>query len=295
MLNDIFVNQINYLQKTMAREKAKTTVIFVNKNQSAGKLIQVPSAYIEHWKKYLIGLIGVFVFLASIIFYLNYTVSLLQSTKNKLVKDLISSRKKIAAIDTAVLKKRYKAIDQKLLSINKFLKARGLKPILKDNVGGEESSDILDLGEIGSYYNSYLDKIMSNMANTPIGYPHFGSITSGFGVRENPFTVESIETHKGLDIKGAIGNLVKSTANGKVLFAGRRGGYGNCIVINHLNGFQTYYGHLSKILVQVGQKISTGENIGKVGSTGRSTGAHLHYEIHKNGKPISPKAFLTLE
>jgi murein DD-endopeptidase MepM/ murein hydrolase activator NlpD len=136
---------------------------------------------------------------------------------------------------------------------------------------------------------------MSDIANTPIGYPHLGSITSGFGVRENPFSGENLERHKGLDIKGAVGNLVKSTANGKVIFAGRRGGYGNCIVINHHNGFQTYYGHLSKILVQVGQNISTGENIGRVGSTGRSTGAHLHYEIHKNGKPISPKAFLTLE
>ena len=279
----------------MAREKAKTTVIFVNKNQSAGKPIQIPSSYVEHWKKYFFGLIALFALLTFIIVYLNYSKGLLQSSKDKLAQDLIRHKKDLSAIDTVALKKRYRAIDQKLSSINKFLKARGLKPILKDNVGGEESSDMLAIEETSSYYDSYLSKILYKVAYTPMGYPHFGEITSGFGVRENPFTGENTETHKGLDIKGATGNLVKSTASGKVLFAGRRGGYGNCIVIDHQNGFQTYYGHLSKILVKVGQDISVGEKIGKIGSTGRSTGPHLHYEIHKNGKPISPRAFLTLE
>ncbi|TCC94446.1 M23 family metallopeptidase [Pedobacter frigiditerrae] len=279
----------------MAREKAKTTVIFVNKNQSAGKPIQIPSTYVEHWKKYFLGLIALFVLLAVIIGYLNYSKNLLQSSKDKLVQDLIRHKKDLSEIDTIALKKRYRSIDQKLLSINKFLKARGIKPILKDNVGGEESNDLIGVEEIGSYYDSYLTKILYNVTYTPIGYPHIGEITSGFGIRENPFTGENTETHKGLDIKGATGNSVKSTANGRVLFAGRRGGYGNCVVIDHHNGFQTYYGHLSKILVQVGQDILVGQKIGKIGSTGRSTGPHLHYEIHKNGKPISPRAFLTLE
>lgn len=279
----------------MAREKAKTTVIFVNKNQNAGKCIQIPSSYVEHWKKYLFGLIAVFLLLTIIIAYLNYSKSLLQSSKDKLVQDLITHKKNLSEIDTSALKKQYRSIDQKLLSINKFLKARGLKPIVKANVGGEESNDLVGVEEIGSYYDRYLTKVLYNIAYTPMGYPHFGEITSGFGIRENPFTGENTETHKGLDIKGATGNLVKSTANGKVLFAGRRGGYGNCVVIDHHNGFQTYYGHLSKILVKVGQDILAGQKIGKIGSTGRSTGPHLHYEIHKNGKPISPRAFLTLE
>ena len=279
----------------MPRKKAKTTVIFVNKNQSAGKPIQIPSTYIEHWKKYLLSLVAIFLVMASAIFYLNYSRSLIQLSKDKLAMDLLKKRKDLAQLDTAALKKRYESIDQKLISINKYLKARGIKPILKDNVGGAEEDEIFAGEEIGAFYDNYLDKVMHNVAYTPMGYPHYGSITSGFGHRENPFTGENVESHKGLDIKGSTGDIVKSTASGKVIFAGRRGGYGNCIVINHGNGFQTYYGHLSKILVAEGQQIMLGENIGKVGSTGRSTGPHLHYEIHRNGKAISPRSFLTLE
>ena len=83
-------------------------------------------------------------------------------------------------------------------------------------------------------------------------------------------------------------------AKGEVEFAGLRGGFGNCIMLKHGNGFETLYGHLSKILVSVGQKIEIGQQIGNIGSTGRSTGPHLHYEVHKNGEKIDPKNFLTL-
>ncbi|WP_443944508.1 M23 family metallopeptidase [Pedobacter sp. AW1-32] len=267
----------------------------MNKNQNAGKPIQIPSFYIEHWKKYVLSLIVLFVVLISVIVYLNYSKTILESSRNKIALDLLKRKKAISQLDTAALKKRYEAIDQKLLAINKYLKARGIKPVIKDNVGGEEGDDIFDIEEASTFYENYLDKMVRNVAFTPMGYPHYGTITSTFGHRENPFTGENVENHKGLDIRGSIGDVVKSTANGKVIFAGRRGGYGNCIVINHANGFQTYYGHLSKILVKVGDDIAAGDKIGKVGSTGRSTGPHLHYEIHKNGKPISPRSFLILE
>lgn len=127
-----------------------------------------------------------------------------------------------------------------------------------------------------------------------MGYPYPGTITSTFGHRENPFSGEGIETHKGIDIRAAWGSPVKAMAKGEVEFAGLRGGFGNCIMIKHGNGFETLYGHLSKILVSVGEKIDIGQQIGNVGSTGRSTGPHLHYEIHKNGEKIDPKNFLTL-
>ena len=79
-----------------------------------------------------------------------------------------------------------------------------------------------------------------------------------------------------------------------MVFAGWYGGYGNCVRIAHANNFETLYGHLSRIVVRVGQEVTLGEKIGEVGSTGHSTGTHLHYEVRKNGKPVNPIKFLTL-
>ena len=278
----------------MARKKDRTTIIFVNNNQNSNKPIQVPSSYILHWKKYVFGLLGTFVFLLGMIIYLSYNMTLVESSKELLSKQLRENKKEATVLDTSALKKHYESIDKKLLTINKFLKARGIKTIVK-NEGGEGKSDILSVEEIGEFYEGYLNKMIDYVAFTPMGYPHFGAITSGYGHRENPFTGENVETHKGLDFKGKRGEIVKSTASGRVTYAGRRGGYGNCIVINHGNGFETYYGHLSRILITEGTQVKAGDNIGKIGSTGRSTGPHLHYEIHKNGKIINPRSFLTIE
>lgn len=281
----------------MARKKDRTTIIFVNNNQNSNKPIQVPSSYIVHWKKYVFALLGTFVFLLGLIVYLSYNMTLVESSKELLSKQLQETKKvstTSSALDTSALKKHYESIDKKLRTINKFLKARGIKTIPK-NEGGEGNSDLLSVDEIGKFYEAYLNKMIDYVAFTPIGYPHFGAITSGYGHRENPFSGQNIETHKGLDFKGKQGEIVKSTASGKVTYAGRRGGYGNCIVINHGNGFETYYGHLSRILISQGEQVKAGDNIGKIGSTGRSTGPHLHYEIHKNGKIINPRSFLTIE
>jgi murein DD-endopeptidase MepM/ murein hydrolase activator NlpD len=278
----------------MPRKREKTTIIFVNKNQSSNKPIQVPSGLILHWKKYLGGLMASFVLLLGIIFYLTYSRATIELSKAQLAEELQKSKKESSSIDTSALKKYYLSIDKKLLTINKYLKARGIRQIIP-NVGGEQSSDILSTAEAGEFYDTHLDKMIDYVAFTPMGYPHLGVITSGYGHRENPFTGENVERHKGLDIRGRYGEIVKSTANGRVVMAGRRGGYGNCVVISHGNGFETYYGHLSKILIRAGQQVKAGDKIGRIGSTGRSTGPHLHYEVHRYGKIINPRSFLTLE
>jgi murein DD-endopeptidase MepM/ murein hydrolase activator NlpD len=100
--------------------------------------------------------------------------------------------------------------------------------------------------------------------------------------------IRSAEFHPGIDFKGKRGDEVKCTASGKVVFAGWAGGYGNCIRIQHINDIQTVYGHLSKIKVKVGQQVNLGDEIGLVGSTGHSTGAHLHYEVRRHGKANKP-------
>ena len=111
--------------------------------------------------------------------------------------------------------------------------------------------------------------------------------SSKFGYRSDPLTGEK-RLHKGMDFRAKYGVSVFASATGRVIFAGVSGGYGNLIQIAHANGYLTFYGHLSKILVHQGQHVHRGQLIGKVGATGRVTGPHLHFEIRKNGKAINP-------
>ncbi|PZU81545.1 MAG: peptidase M23 [Chryseobacterium sp.] len=107
-----------------------------------------------------------------------------------------------------------------------------------------------------------------------------------------PAEKDQMQFHKGLDIAVAYGSPVKCAASGKVIFAGAKGGYGNCVIIEHNNGLATLYGHLSEVLVETNDRVKVGQIIAKSGNTGRSTGPHLHYEVHKNNQPINPKLFL---
>jgi murein DD-endopeptidase MepM/ murein hydrolase activator NlpD len=126
----------------------------------------------------------------------------------------------------------------------------------------------------------------------PNMWAHAGKINNEFAFRRNPFGGRSYEFHPGLDIDGEKGDVVMSPANGKVLRAGWTGGYGNLLEIDHGNGITTRYGHLSKIDVQVGDTVTRGESVALVGSTGRSTGPHLHFEVRVNNTAVNPRRFL---
>lgn len=126
----------------------------------------------------------------------------------------------------------------------------------------------------------------------PSIWPVMGSLSSGFGVRNNPFGGYSREFHKGQDIAVPLGTPVMATADGVVISAGWHHGYGNAIYIDHGNGVNTRYGHLSRIDVAEGQTIKRGDLIGLSGSTGRSTGPHLHYEVRINGEATNPLPYL---
>jgi murein DD-endopeptidase MepM/ murein hydrolase activator NlpD len=117
------------------------------------------------------------------------------------------------------------------------------------------------------------------------------AINSGFGVRSDPF-LRRAAMHAGVDMPGPIGTQIFATADGIVGRAGRAGGYGNLIELDHGRGVQTRYGHLSAILVQPGARIKRGQLIGLMGSTGRSTGSHLHYEVRIDGRAVNPIPFL---
>ena len=279
----------------MKQKNEKTTVLFVNKTSTSLKPLQISSNLILNWKKYLAGLSLLFLFLIATIIYL--TSSHIQQNKlqEALSNKLYSMHSLFAQIDTGAVRKKFVKIDEELSGITGFLKARGIQTAVKGPQGGEAEKDIISTDETSNFYEGYLNRISYNISYTPLGLPYNGSITSRFGTRENPFDGSGTETHKGLDIRAPFGAPVKAMAKGEVEFAGPRGGFGNCIMLKHGNGFETLYGHLSKILVTVGQQISIGQQIGNVGSTGRSTGPHLHYEIHRNGDKINPESFLTLK
>jgi len=130
------------------------------------------------------------------------------------------------------------------------------------------------------------------LATVPSGMPVTGYLTDDFGVRSNPFGGEGSEVHPGLDIAAEWGTAVNVTADGIVVLAAPHAGYGNLVTVYHSNGITTRYGHLSKISVEVGQKVKRGDLIGNVGSTGRSTGPHLHYEVRENDQPVDPQRYV---
>ena len=131
----------------------------------------------------------------------------------------------------------------------------------------------------------------SFLQSTPSIWPTRGWVTSGFGYRKSPFTGLQ-EKHEGWDIGARSGSPVRATADGVVSVAGRERGYGKLIEIDHGYGVVTRYGHNSKNMVKVGKKVKRGQIVALVGSTGRSTGPHLHYEVLVSGVPTNPKNYI---
>jgi murein DD-endopeptidase MepM/ murein hydrolase activator NlpD len=135
--------------------------------------------------------------------------------------------------------------------------------------------------------------LSNTLLKVPVRKPVTGEIdeSSPFGVRVDPIVHEAA-MHTGIDFRGDIGDPIRATASGTVTVAGWSGGYGKMVEIDHGNGLATRYGHLSEIDVDVGDTVRAGEVIGKLGSTGRSTGPHLHYEVRAKGEPVDPQKFL---
>ena len=139
--------------------------------------------------------------------------------------------------------------------------------------------------------DSYLKENQSLLLATPSIWPVRGWVTSEFGVRMSPLD-GNYGVHQGIDIASPPGTLIRSSANGTVSFARWAHGYGNLVVITHGYGLSTKYGHCSEILVREGQRVKRGQVIATVGSTGRASGPHLHYEVLVYGVPVNPRKYL---
>lgn len=137
-----------------------------------------------------------------------------------------------------------------------------------------------------------MDALVSGLASFPQVQPTRAPyVSSSFGYRADPFN-GGAAFHAGLDFPGPMGSAIYAAAKGRVTFVGQRQGYGNLIEISHGNGLVTRYGHLSGFGVRVGQEVAPGTRIGAMGSTGRSTGSHLHFEVRINDRPMNPRPFL---
>ncbi|GLH75258.1 membrane protein [Bradyrhizobium sp. SSBR45G] len=165
-------------------------------------------------------------------------------------------------------------------------------PFVPVKIGAESGPFERQLYRI-SLTRAQVDKMNRTLSLVPYRKPVIGEVefTSGFGVRSDPFLGRPA-MHTGLDFRAATGDPVRVTANGKVVNAGWAGGYGRMVEIDHGNGLSTRYGHLSEINVKIGQQVKIGDIIGEVGSTGRSTGPHLHYETRIDGEAVDPQKFL---
>lgn len=136
------------------------------------------------------------------------------------------------------------------------------------------------------------ESVLGEQGYMPSVWPVEGKLESGFGGRRNPFGGNSYEFHSGQDIDAPWGAPVIAGASGKVTFVGWQNGYGQLVIVDHGGGLTTRYGHLSNIAAFLGQTVNRGELLGKVGSTGRSTGPHLHYEVRINDEPVNPLRYL---
>ncbi|QIY84205.1 M23 family metallopeptidase [Chryseobacterium sp. NEB161] len=233
------------------------------------------------------------------------------------------------SVDHLQLKTDLAIVDQSIRNIDGFLKSKNVSDLQIERLAKDSLENEVYLAKISNRYSQYLVDLEQKLQQVPLGIPTDGYISSNFGIRKNPIppknneaakaseptdsaTVrrqamikedknasvnapaekDQLQFHKGLDIAVGFGSPVNCAASGKVIFAGQKGGYGNCIIIEHSNGLATLYGHLSEILVETNDRVKTGQVIAKSGNSGRSTGPHLHYEVHKNNQPVNPRLFL---
>ncbi len=233
------------------------------------------------------------------------------------------------SIDYLKMKNDLKQIDLTVQQLNGFLAGKNIASERLLSLSQDSLSNSIYLSKASNRYSQYLVDLEKKLQQVPLGIPTSGYISSNFGVRKNPIPTpnpnillaasgklkksgntsgdsltaqsnhppaekDQMQFHKGVDIAVAYGTDVQCAASGTVIFSGQKGGYGNCVIVSHGNGLATLYGHLSQLLVRANDRVKVGQIIAKSGNSGRSTGPHLHYEVHKNNQPVNPKLFLNL-
>ena len=271
------------------------TIIIAHHEGKPPKTIRIRKSYLKAFGIFALAFVvfSIFSYIANLKFISE--MQEIKAEKYRLAQEIktVASKKQQIEKERHLLNSKLKSLESKLLLVEDYLSKRG---VIKGSLpmGGGSTNKV-------SYDPSYLqfleertDYLHTSIRNIPLGYPVYGRITSHIGWRKNPFG-GGYEFHSGIDIYAPHGSKVRATADGVVEFAGWYGDYGKTVIIRHPSGYLTLYGHPSEIDVKEGQKVKAGDVVGRVGSTGRSTGPHLHYEVIKDNKPIDPSKFLAWE
>ena len=226
------------------------------------------------------------------------------SRDSDMAREVLAPLRKVEARQAKLAEKAQRTAQMRLQLTTQHLRSLGIRPERYVSVGAmggpyegapagataEGSSD----AQFRSLFQTWqkLDVLEQSVIAIPSLQPVENMrLTSSFGVRSDPFH-GTAAMHSGIDIPGPLGTPIYATADGVIGRAGRFGGYGNLITVNHGKGIETRYGHLSKILVESNTRVRRGQLIGLMGSTGRSTGSHLHYEVRVDGKAVNPMPFM---
>ncbi|WP_162845170.1 M23 family metallopeptidase [Hydromonas duriensis] len=283
-------------------KKTKYATIMVVSDEQRTETFRVNTWLLRHSKQALLTLaaicIGLLVGLVALT-----TLHLKTASNNQELQGKVKALEDHNSVEAAAKINELKKTEKTILQLQEYLNERGANnPTPKTQENSATDPQPLGgayhpiAGEIPftSRYNQNAISLLEKIRNTPIGVPHDGYLTSRFGSRANPFSNQGEEFHPGLDFKAPYGDPIHATADGKVVFAGVMNGYGNVVRIAHSSGYETLFAHMSVIRVTLGQSIKAGDTVGEVGSTGRSTGPHLHYEVRLNNQPLDPEQFLTI-
>lgn len=273
-------------------DNKKSTILIIGYDDKEVKSFSINTHFIRNYKRYIAGITSFTVLFAAGIFALTFYLNGLRVENNFLANDIDQINRKNELLDSLKVKEKLVDIDKNLALIHTYLISRGIING-SDQIGNEGSGALLLYSRVGEQ-EEISEVFLKTVTSVPLGLPHNGPVSSDYGYRKNPFGGYVGEFHPGIDIKGTIGDNVHATADGIVMRNDWYAGYGNAVMLDHGYGLTTLYGHLSKVNVVPGQVVKTGDIIGFLGTTGRSTGPHVHYEIRKNGENIDPGLFLTL-
>lgn len=274
-------------------QKRFTTVFIVSNDNRDTKFLTIDTKHFDRIKFYSVIVSSVlfvtFLYILISTLFWNKSLRDIESLNNQ----IYSLKNDLKLLDSLEIKNKANEIENNIKDINNYLFERGV--FKYPNSGGPVDEQAALNHMIYEYYFERTERIAGEIRNVPIGLPYSGEFKSFFGYRPNPFSGRGSEFHKGLDIKGNPGDKVNCTASGTVEKAEYDRGYGKSVTINHGNGFKSMYSHLSEFNVKDGDIVNAGDVIGFIGSTGRSTGPHLHYEIKYNDISIDPKKFLNIK
>jgi murein DD-endopeptidase MepM/ murein hydrolase activator NlpD len=269
-----------------------TTILVISYDDNNVKSINVNTHFVKYYKRYIAAFAAFFALFLTGLFALVFHFNGIRVDNGNLSGEISRIQNDVEIVDSLKLIEKLNKINYNLSLIENYLELRGINNGDVLQVSNNENKTSMFSKVIN--YSEQSDLFLKSVYYVPLGLPHEGNISSEYGYRKNPFGGNNGEFHPGIDLKGELGDNIYATAGGIILRSDYYGGYGNAVVIDHGFGLTTLYGHMTRVNVVPGQLVKAGDIIGFLGSTGRSTGPHVHYEIRKYGDDIDPNPFISI-